>query len=113
MKRALSFILSLIMAASCLVIPAMAAEVPSYSIGSRIELAKVGDYATHGNHQTRTVHTSHGDYAAYITGSYTDSRGYTVDKWSLMKIDTATGKSTVVFVGEKYFDSSQVSLLVD
>ena len=113
MKRALSFILSLIMAASCLVIPAIAAEVPSYSIGSRIELAKFGDYATHGNHQTRTVHTSHGDYAAYITGSYTDSRGYTVDKWSLMKIDTATGKSTVVFVGEKYFDSSQVSLLVD
>lgn len=113
MKRALSFILSLIMAASCLVIPAMAAEVPSYTVGSRIKLATYGDYATHGNHQTRTVHTSHGDYAAYITGSYTDSKGYTVDKWSLMKIDTATGKSTVVFVGEKYFDSSQVSLLVD
>ena len=99
MKRTLSFILSLIMMVACFVVPSAAVETPSYTLGSRIELAKFGDYATHGNHQTRTVHTSHGDYAAYITSSYT-SGGYTIDKWSLIKIDTATGKSTVVFVGE-------------
>lgn len=113
MKKIVAMILLAALLLTAMAVPSLAAETPTYSLGSRIELKKFGDYATHGNHQTRTVHTSHGDYAAYITGSYTDSRGYTVDKWSLMKIDTATGESTVVFVGEKYFDSSQVSLLVD
>ncbi|MBQ3527706.1 MAG: hypothetical protein IJA52_04070 [Clostridia bacterium] len=74
--------------------------------------AAPGPNSAHGNHQTRTVHTSHGDFAAYITGSYNDSKG-TVDTWSLFKIDSEGGEAEVVFTGEKYYDSSQVSLLVD
>ena len=113
MKRILSLILTLIMISSCLIVTAGATDAPSYTVSSRIDLKKLGDYATHGNHQTRTVHTSHGDYAAYITGTYTDDRGQTVNKWSLMKIDVESGSYTTIFTGEKYFDSSQVSLLVD
>lgn len=113
MKRILSLILALITISSCLIVTAGATDAPSYTVSSRIDLKKLGDYATHGNHQTRTVHTSHGDYAAYITGTYTDDRGQTVNKWSLMKIDVESGSYTTVFTGEKYYDSSQVSLLVD
>lgn len=89
----------------------------SFATTSPFDLSKAGvkpgDDSAHGNHQTRTVHTSHGDYAAYITGTYTDSAGQTVNKWSLIKIDPASRAATVVFTGEKYYDSSQVSLLVD
>ncbi|MBE6587681.1 MAG: hypothetical protein E7647_04615 [Ruminococcaceae bacterium] len=114
MKKVLSLILALVMIVPCLLVGTSASEgIPSYSLGSRIELARYGDDAVHGNHQTRTVHTSHGDYAAYVTGTYTDGKGQTVNKWSLIKIDTAKGTSSVVFTGEKYYDSSQVSLLVD
>lgn len=113
MKKIVALVLLTATLLTAMAVPAAAAETPTYSLSSRIELKTFGDYATHGNHQTRTVHTSHGDYAAYITSSYTDGNGNTVDKWSLIKINTATNKSTVVFTGEKYFDSSQVSLLVD
>ena len=96
-----------------LCIPSMAASTPSVSAGNRISLATLGPYATHGNHQTRTVHTSHGNYAAYVTSSYTDSSGNTVSKWKLFRIDTATGTYKAIFTGEKFDDSSQVSLIVD
>ncbi len=76
-------------------------------------LATAGQDAAHGNHQTRTVHTSHGEYAAYITSNYTDSSGNAVCVYKVYRIDTAAGTKEVVFTGEKYYDSSQVSLLVD
>lgn len=89
----------------------------SFTITSPFNLSKSGvkpgDDSAHGNHQTRTVHTSHGDYAAYITGTYTDSKNQKVNKWSLIKIDPVSKTANVVFTGEKYYDSSQVSLIVD
>ncbi len=116
MKRIISLILSLAMLLGILVIPTQALD-PSFSVGTKINIKSqtglaMGDDAGHGNHQTRTVHTSHGDYAAYITGTYTDSKGQTVNKWTLFKIDPA-GSARAIFTGEKYYDSSQVSLLVD
>lgn len=117
MKQIISLILSLAMLISILAIPTQALD-PSFSVGTKINIKSktglaMGDNAGHGNHQTRTVHTSHGDYAAYITGTYTDSNGQTVNKWTLFKIDPSTGSARAIFTGEKYYDSSQVSLLVD
>ncbi len=93
-----------------------ATAAPSIEMGDFINLSETGAYpgpnSGHGNHQTRCVHTSHGDYCAYITDSYPSQDG-TVDVWSLFKVDFETGTSEVIFTGEKYYDSSQVSLLVD
>lgn len=117
MKKLVSFILILAMLVPMLSVGAFAADAPSFEMSSVFDLSAAGvdpgDNAGHGNHQTRTVHTSHGEYSAYITGTYTDGNGHTVNKWSLIKTDTEKGTSEVVFTGEKYYDSSQVSLLVD
>lgn len=117
MKKILSFVLVLTLLTSLLAVvnipDTYAAVSNSFTVGKMFNIAKQGNNAAHGNHQTRTVHTSHGEYAAYITSSYTDANGYTVDKWSLYKIDAVSGTKTKIFTGEKYDDSSQVSLLVD
>ena len=120
MKRFICILLAfLILSPSALLFTKAAGstEYP-FSVSSLINLSDTGKTpganSSHGNHQTRTVHTTHGDYAAYITDSYAEkSTGKTIDKWSLFKIDTEGGTSEIIFTGEKYYDSSQVSLLVD
>jgi len=117
MKKIISFFLVIATLLSVMSVSASAADDPSFTLSSRLDLSGAGvnpgDNSGHGNHQTRTVHTSHGEYSAYITSTYTDSEYQTVDRWSLIRTDFSTGKSTVVFTGEKYYDSSQVSLIVD
>ena len=71
-----------------------------------------GDNAGHGNHQTRIVHTSHGDYAAYVTDSIKANTGTQMDEISVIKIN-ADGTTTVVMREWKNYDTSQVSLHVD
>ncbi len=122
MKKLLSFILISAMLLPSFLMSAAANDangtvtVPYFDAGSLINLSETGrtpgPNSAHGNHQTRTVHTSHGDFAAYITGSYQSDKG-TVDTWTLFKIDAQSGKAEAVFESEKYYDSSQVSLLVD
>lgn len=75
-------------------------------------VSPAGD-AFHGNHQTRTVHTSHGDYNAYVTGTYVNRVGKTINQWSIIKVNAEDGTAAVIFTGEQQYDSSQVSLLVD
>ena len=122
MKKLLSFILISAMLLPSFLMSAAANDadgtvtVPYFDAGSLINLSETGrtpgPNSAHGNHQTRTVHTSHGDFAAYITGSYQSDKG-TVDTWTLFKIDAQSSKAEAVFESEKYYDSSQVSLLVD
>ncbi len=122
MKKIISLILTLLMLAPAIASPSFAESeeqpipVSSFDITPFVNLSVAGvtpgANAAHGNHQIRTVHTSHGDFAAYITGSYTDDKGV-VDQWTLFKIDAESGKAEAVFTGEKYQDTSQVSLLVD
>lgn len=70
-----------------------------------------GANSGHGGHQTRIVHTSHGDYTAYITDSI-ESNGKTMDEFSIIKIND-DGTTKVVFREYKVYDTSQVSLFVD
>ena len=70
-----------------------------------------GANSGHGGHQTRIVHTSHGDYTAYITDSI-ESNGKTMDEFSIIKIND-DGTTKVVFQEYKVYDTSQVSLFVD
>ena len=60
-----------------------------------------GNNAGHGGHQTRIVHTSHGDYTAYITDSI-ESNGKTMDEFSIIKIN-ADGTTKVIFQEYKVF----------
>ena len=120
MKRFICILLAFLMISPSALLFTKAAGSTEYpfSVSSLINLSDTGKTpganSSHGNHQTRTVHTTHGDYAAYITDSYAEkSTGKTIDKWSLFKIDTESGTSEIIFTGEKYYDSSQVSLLVD
>ncbi len=118
MKKVVTLILALITVFSALVIPGSAADAPSYSLSSAINIKKatglgLANDAGHGNHQTRTVHTSHGDYAAYVTKDFTNESYQSMTRWSLFKIDPATGSAKEIFSADKYYDSSQVSLIVD
>ncbi|MBQ3527707.1 MAG: hypothetical protein IJA52_04075 [Clostridia bacterium] len=120
MKKIISIILVALMLLPSLLISPTAAEEKQISypfeVSSFTDLSSTGvrpgANSAHGNHQIRTVHTSHGDYAAYITNSYEVDDGI-IDQWSLFRIDAESGKAEVIFTGEKYQESSQVSLLVD
>ena len=85
---------------------------------TKIDLSDSGTvpdgYAFHGNHQNRIVHTSHGEYAAYLTdGAQTTQSTYKTDEWSLIRTDLETGETEVIFQEYKPDESSQVSLVVD
>ena len=71
-----------------------------------------GDNAGHGNHQTRIVHTSHGDYAAYVTDSIKANTGTQMDEISVIKIN-ADGTTHAVMREWKNYDTSQVFVHVD
>ncbi len=75
-----------------------------------------GDHAGHGGHQTRVVHTSHGDYAVFITDSVykQNSTGYSnsINKFSIIKINGENGPE-VIFEDYKGYDTSQVGAFVD
>ena len=75
-----------------------------YEAGANVH---AGDNSMHGGHQTRNVHTSHGDYAAYITNTVKD-----MNQFSVIKIND-DGTTTVLFQEYKIYDTSQVGLFVD
>lgn len=72
-----------------------------------------GGVAGWGNHESRIVHTSHGDYAAYTTGdTYNDETGVNVLPFAAFKI-YPSGTVTKVFDDLKVYDSSGVTLFAD
>lgn len=71
-----------------------------------------GDNAGHGGHQTRIVHTEHGDYAAYITDSIKANGGKQMDEFSIIKINN-DGTTKVIFREYKVYDTSQVGVFSD
>lgn len=71
-----------------------------------------GPNSGHGNHQTRIVHTTHGDYACYITDSSTSSTSTTLDELSIIKIND-DNTTEVVEKFYKAYDSSQSCVIVD
>jgi len=109
MKKIFSIFLAAAMLLPSLLISPTAAEEKQISypfeVSDFTDLSSTGvrpgANSAHGNHQIRTVHTSHGDYAAYITNSYEVDDGV-MDQWSLFRIDAESGKAEVIFTGEKY-----------
>lgn len=72
----------------------------------------IGGDAGHGNHQTRVVHTTHGDYVAYITNSTTNSSGARLDEFKVIRVNEDRSYE-VILTEYKIYDSSQVGLFVD
>lgn len=68
--------------------------------------------AGHGGHQTRVVHTSHGDYAAYLTDIIKDDDGKEIDEFSIIKVDS-NGDASILLKEYKSYDTSQVSIYAD
>lgn len=91
-----------------------AADANEVTISDLIDIASSGvpsgDNAGHGNHQTRIVRTSHGEYACYPTDR---GNGTNVNEMSVYKIDAEAGTSEVIFQEVKPYDSSQACLIVD
>ncbi len=65
----------------------------------------------HGGHQTRVVHTSHGDYAAYQTDAVTGN-GKEMSIFNVVRVDD-NGDTEVVMTGYKAYDSSHVGVIAD
>lgn len=94
------------------------AQKKEYIFSEIIDIAKAGadvttgENAGHGGHQTRIVHTEHGDYAAYITDSIKASDGKQLDEFSIVKIND-DGTTELIFQEYKVYDSSQVGVFAD
>lgn len=71
-----------------------------------------GENAGHGGHQTRIVHTEHGDYAAYITDSIKAGDGKQLDEFSIIRIND-DGTTELIFQEYKVYDTSQVGVFAD
>lgn len=87
---------------------------PEVTIGDLIDLAQsgttAGDNSGHGNHQTRVVRTSHGEYVCYISDK---GNGNGINEISVIKVDTANGTAETVFSELKSYDTSQSCIVVD
>lgn len=97
-----------------------AADTPDkkYTFSDRLSWSDLGGNAGHGGHQTRVVHTSHGDYLTYITkslGGVGSSSGGTASQLDYFEVKRINedGTTDVVFGEFKIYDSSQVGLFVD
>lgn len=71
---------------------------------------RAGEDSSHGNQQTRIVHTSHGDYVAYCTDTF---EGWTkLHELSIMKINE-DNTTKLIYSDYKPYGSSSISLVVD
>lgn len=80
----------------------------------RIDFSDIsnGNGAGHGNHQTRNVHTSHGDYVTFITSTTSNSKGEKFDEFKVIRVNEDRSYE-VVLTEYKIYDTSQVGLFVD
>jgi len=78
-----------------------------------------GPFCGHGNHQTRIVHTSHGDYICSTTGEHRPGKylknGFSdgVYEVSVVRVDPETQKTTVVLQHTVAYQTSQISVIAD
>jgi len=78
-----------------------------------------GPYNGHGNHQTRIVHTSHGDYLSSTSGNSRSGKslvnGFRDGLWevSVMKVPAGSTEATLVLQHTILYQTSHISLIVD
>ena len=69
---------------------------------------------THSGHQTRIVHTTHGDYVAYLSDEIKDERNggtVTLNEFSIVKVQD--GEATILYQDYVPVDSSSISIFAD
>lgn len=66
---------------------------------------------THSGHQTRVVHTSHGDYIAYLSDAIIDNGVLTLNEFSILKV--LDGEVTLLYQDYVNYDSSSISIFAD
>lgn len=86
----------------------------TFEFSERVDFSDIGNgnAAGHGNHQTRVVHTTHGDYVTYITNTTSNSNGEKLDEFKVIRVNEDRTYE-VVFTEYKIYDTSQVGLFVD
>ncbi len=65
----------------------------------------------HSGHQTRIVHTSHGDYVAYLSNEIEPSAASTINEFSLIKVEN--GKAELLYQDYQSYCSSSISIMAD
>lgn len=117
MKKLLSSLLAAVMVLSCGFSGVYADDVPSASTPVLSQPLKLTPSTcgngTHSGHQTRIVHTSHGDYAAYLSDEiYSSSGGNSYfNELSIVKIQN--GEQKLLFQDYISYDSSSISIFAD
>ena len=71
-----------------------------------------GANSAHGNEMTRVVHTSHGDYVAYITDSFIGNDNICLAQISVMKVNE-DGTTEFIYSNYNVNENSGISLFVD
>lgn len=86
----------------------------AFEFSEKVDFSDIGNgnAAGHGNHQTRVVHTTHGDYVTFITNTSSNSNGEKLDEFKVIRVNEDNSYE-VVFTEYKIYDTSQVGLFVD
>ena len=117
MKKLLSYLLAAVMVLSTGFSSVYAEDVPSTPTPALSQPLKLTPSTcgngTHSGHQTRIVHTSHGDYAAYLSDEiYSKDGGNSYfNELSIVKIQD--GKQKLLFQDYVSYDSSSISIFAD
>ncbi len=117
MKKLLSYLLAAVMVLSTGFSSVYAEDVPSTPTPALSQPLKLTPSTcgngTHSGHQTRIVHTSHGDYAAYLSNEiYSKDGGNSYfNELSIVKIQD--GKQKLLFQDYVSYDSSSISIFAD
>ena len=71
----------------------------------------IGQDGFHSGHQTRIVHTSHGDYIAILTDRLKDDNNIQLNEFSIIKV--VDGEATVLYQDYQSYCTSSISIFQD
>ena len=117
MKKLLSFCLLVAMLMTVgLLGSAMAENLVDIKLSAPLNLSdatgarSIGNGA-HSGHQTRIVHTSHGDYIAYLSNEIEPDAASTINEFSLIKVEN--GKAELLYQDYQSYCTSSINIMAD
>ncbi len=116
MKRMLSYAVAFALVLSCMLCGSVSSAENEVLLTEPVNLSLASGVnsfvnGTHSGHQTRVVHTSHGDYIAYLSDAIIDNGVLTLNEFSILKV--LDGEVTLLYQDYVNYDSSSISIFAD
>lgn len=117
MKRLLSFcLLAVMLLAVGMLGEALAENLVDINLSTPLNLSDATGARSFGNgahsgHQTRIVHTSHGDYIAYLSNEVEPDAANTINEFSLIKVQD--GRAELLYQDYQSYCTSSINIMAD